>query len=60
MQKLALFAAFLDWIGETDGNCTLLKRVRGAYGRILKWVLDDGEGRWRKLGWERCVVRLIG
>lgn len=43
IQKLTLFAAFLDWIRDTDGNYALLKRVRGVVGRVLKWVLDGGE-----------------
>ncbi|KAG4026127.1 hypothetical protein MFRU_045g00720 [Monilinia fructicola] len=43
IQKLTLFAAFLDWVRQTDGNYALLKRVRGVVGRVLKWVLDGGE-----------------
>ncbi|CAD6442399.1 fc803662-8e35-45f6-ad1b-14d4d9103ede [Sclerotinia trifoliorum] len=43
VQKLTLFAAFLDWVRDTDGNYALLKRVRGVVGRVLKWVLDGGE-----------------
>ncbi|KAJ8062682.1 hypothetical protein OCU04_009204 [Sclerotinia nivalis] len=43
IQKLTLFAAFSDWVRDTDGNYALLKRVRGVVGRVLKWVLDGGE-----------------